>query len=151
MAKVTIVQVVYNNRQYIEPVFSSIFAQTYKDFEVVAVIAGNADGSKQLLMEKFPQVEVIDPGYNIGFAAGHNLVFEKYQSEFFQLVNPDLILEPAYIENILKAFADPHVGAATGKLYKIDIAQIQMGTIWRPDGAHLLDSTGVTISKSGRA
>src|ERR1035437_9515426 len=101
MPRVTVVQVVYNNRPFIEPVFSAIFAQTYKDFNVVAVISGNDDGGKELLMQKFPQVEIIDPGYNIGFAGGHNLVFGRYNSEFFQLVNPDLILEPDYIGNII--------------------------------------------------
>ncbi len=149
MAKVTIVQVVYNNRRFIEPVFSAIFSQTYKNFNVVAVIAGNEDGGKEILMEKFPRVEIIDPGYNIGFAKGHNLVFEKYTSDFFQLVNPDMMMEPEYIENILKAFDDPKVGAATGKLYQWDIT---MGTIVLHNGAHcVLDTTGVTISKSGRA
>ena len=154
MAKVSVVQVVYNNRRFIEPVFSAIFNQTYKDFNVAAVISGNEDGGKELLIEKFPQVEIIDPGYNIGFAAGHNLVFEKYNSDFFQLVNPDLILEPNYIEEILKAFDDPKAGAATGKLYQIDREQIERGALsgFLREGSPLsLDTTGVTINKSGRA
>ncbi len=149
MPKVTVIQVIYNNRRFIEPVFSAIFAQTYKDFNVVAVIAGNDDGGKELLRQKFSQVEIIDPGYNIGFAAGHNLMFSKYQSEFFQLVNPDLVLEPAYIENILKAFDDPKVGAATGKLLHCDFVPVGEGL--NPPPTSTIDSTGVTISKSGRA
>lgn len=148
MPKVTVVQVIYNNRRYIEPVFNSIFAQTFKDFQVVAVIAGNADGSKELLMEKFPQVKVLDPGYNIGFAKGHNLVFEQYPTEFFQLVNPDLILEPNYLEEILKVFAESKVGAATGKLYQFSQLKSQPED-FRDN--RILDTTGVVISRSGRA
>jgi GT2 family glycosyltransferase len=148
MARVTIVQVVYNNRRFIEPVFSAIFNQTYKDFNVVAVISGNDDKGKELLMEKFPQVEIIDPGFNIGFAAGHNLVFDRYSSDFFQLVNPDLILEPDYIEQILKAFDDPKVGAATGKLYQFKDLRLKIED-YRIN--KILDSTGVAIFKSGRA
>jgi GT2 family glycosyltransferase len=181
MPKVTVVQVIYNNRRFIEPVFSAIFNQTYKDFNVVAVISGNEDKGKELLMEKFPQVEIIDPGYNIGFAAGHNLVFTKYgtltrpsdghplpkgegnnekATEFFQLVNPDLIMEPDYIEQMLKAFADPKVGAATGKLFKYDFGvgaglarpiSDAGGQRPAPTKTNTIDSTGVTISKSGRA
>ena len=143
MPKVTVVQVIYNSKKYIQPVFEAIFRQTFKDFNVVAVIAGNADGGKEFLSEKFPQVEIIDPGYNIGFAKGHNLVFEKYPSDFFQLVNPDLIMEPNYIEEILKAFEDPKVGAATGKLLRYDFENNQP--------TKTIDSTGVSISKSGRA
>jgi len=157
MPRVTVVQVIYNNRRFIEPVFSAIFKQTYKDFNVVAVISGNDDKGKELLIEKFPQVEIIDPGYNIGFAAGHNLVFSAKggsafggeKSEFFQLVNPDLILEPDYIAQMLKAFDDPKVGAATGKLYQWDTTRGIL--VQHKDAPCVLDSTGVTISKSGRA
>ena len=69
--------------------------------------------------EKFPQVKIIDPGYNIGFAAGTIWYFQNMTREFFQLVNPDMIMEPDYIEEMVKAFNDPKVGAATGKLYQI--------------------------------
>lgn len=148
MAKVTFIQVVYNNRRFIEPVFSAMFAQTFKDFNVVAVISGNEDGSKELIAEKFPQVEIIDPGYNIGFAKGHNLVFEKYDSEFFQLVNPDLIMEPDYVERLLETFHDPRVGAATGKLYKISNFQFPVPN---ESKTNILDTTGVIINKSGSA
>jgi GT2 family glycosyltransferase len=154
MPKVTVVQVIYNSRKFIEPVFTAIFNQTFKDFEVVAVISGNKDFGKELLMEKFPKVRVIDPGFNIGFSAGHNLVFQKSDSEFFQLVNPDLILDPAYLENILKAFADQKVGAATGKLFQLKEADIlNFQALQTAEGLKnlALDSTGVNINKSGRA
>jgi GT2 family glycosyltransferase len=165
MPKVIIIQVIYNNRKWIEPVFTAIFNQTFKDFKVVAVIAGNEDGGKELLLEKFPQaksrtvdeflqnsdsdtgMEIIDPGYNIGFAKGHNLVFEKYPAEFYQLVNPDMIMEPNYIEEMLKAFKDEAVGGATGKLFKIASSEERIENRTEK----ILDTTGVIIQKSGRA
>ena len=162
MSKITVIQVVYNNKPWIERVFSSIFAQTFQDFEVVAIISGNEDGSKQLLEAKFPQVKIIDPDYNIGFAKGHNLVFREFDSEFYQLVNPDLILEPNYLEEMLKVFQDEKVGAATGKLYKITETGIMSARggsslggnyeLWKKENvSKIIDTTGVTISKSGRA
>jgi GT2 family glycosyltransferase len=153
MNKLTIIQVVYNNKRFIEPVFKSIFAQTFKDFKVVAVISGNEDGGKELLQSMFPQVEIIDPKYNIGFAKGHNLVFEKEESEFYQLVNPDLILEPDYLEKMLEAFKDSKVGGATGKLYKVASEKLQVKSEEfnvNKQNYKTLDSTGVVISKSGR-
>ena len=167
MPRVIVVQVVFNNRPWIEPVFSAIFNQTYKDFNVVAVISGNDDGSKELIQSKFPEaksrtvdeflensdsgtgIEIIDPGYNIGFAKGHNLVFEKYHdAEFFQLVNPDMIMQPDYIENMLKGFEDEKVGAATGKLYQMEHGTWNMEQLRK---SKTIDTTGVEISKSGRA
>ncbi len=148
MPKVTVVQVVYNSRKFIEPVFSAIFNQTFRDFNVVAVISGNADESKEFLQKQFPRVEIVDPNYNIGFAKGHNLVFEKYQSDFFQLVNPDLIMEPDYIEKMLEAFSSSKVGAATGKLYQFKDLSFKIED-YRLNKT--LDTTGVVIEKSGRA
>jgi GT2 family glycosyltransferase len=155
MSKVTVVQVIYNSKKFIKPVFDAIFAQTFKDFNVVAVISGNNDGGKEFLAENFPQVEIIDPGYNIGFAAGHNLVFSnslegrpRGNSEFFQLVNPDMVMEPTYIEEMLKVFSDPKVGAATGKLYQFKDLKLEIKE-YRDNKT--LDTTGVCIAKSGRA
>ncbi len=161
MNKVIVIQVIYNSKRFIEPVFNAIFSQTYKNLEVVAVISCNDDGGKEFLAEKFPLVKIIDPGYNIGFAKGHNLVFSAGggsasggdKSEFFQLVNPDMIMEPNYIEEMLKVFEDEKVGAATGKLYKIPEAGIMNYELWKKDNISnkILDTTGVLISKSGRA
>lgn len=155
MSKVTVIQVIYNTRRFIEPVFSAIFAQTYTDIRVVAVISGNDDGGKALLIEKFPQVEIIDPGYNIGFARGHNMIFDKYDSEYFQLVNPDLILEPDYIEKMVAAMdAEKQTGAATGKLYQISGNDFDLPRdVFNGQKIlyQTLDTTGVVIYKSGSA
>jgi GT2 family glycosyltransferase len=148
MSRVTLIQVVYNNRKYIEPVFSAMMNQTFRDFDIVAVIAGNDDGGKELIAEKFPGVNIIDPGYNIGFAKGHNLVFAQSDSEFFQLVNPDLIMEPDYVEKMLRAFEDSKVGAATGKLYQFKDLRFKIEDLRQNK---ILDSTGVIIGKSGAA
>ncbi len=143
MAKVVLVQVVYNHRRFIPKVYDAIFAQGFPDFHMVAVIAGSDDGSKEYIADHYRGVEIIDPGYNIGFAKGHNLVFEKYDSEFFQLVNPDLIMEPDYVEKMLTVFEDERVGAATGKLLRYDFDNN------RP--TKIIDSTGVVLFRSGRA
>ena len=153
MPKVCVVQVVYNSRHYLKPVFEAIFAQSFKDLEVVAVISGNEDGGKEFLQANFPLVKIIDPRFNIGFAQGHNLVFSQVNSEFFQLVNPDMIMEPNYIEEMLKVFTDKKVGAATGKLYKIASDKFQETREKfneEKSKFKILDTTGVTISKSGR-
>jgi GT2 family glycosyltransferase len=143
MPKVTAIQVYYNHRKFIDKVFPAVLNQTYKDMEFIVVIAGNEDGGKEYMQEKYPQVKVVDPGYNIGFARGHNELFASLNSELFQLVNPDLILEPNYIEEMVKAFDDPAVSAATGKLLQYDFEHNQPTKI--------IDTTGVQYAKSGRA
>jgi len=141
--KVSVINVVYNSKKYIKPVFDAIFAQTHKDLEVIAVICANDDGSKELLAQNYPQVKILDPGKNLGFSAANNLAIQESSGEFIQLVNPDLILEPNYIEIMLKAFTDHKIAAATGKLLRYDFDKNQK--------LNVIDTTGVTMSVSGRA
>jgi GT2 family glycosyltransferase len=143
MAKVTLVQMVYNGMRYIPQSFDSMVNQTFKDIAIVAVINGNDDQGKEYIQQHYPQVTIIDPAENLKFVKGHNLVFSQTDTEFFQLVNQDLILEPNYVEEMLKAFDDPTVGAANGKIYQYDFNTHQP--------LKKLDSTGVIIYKTGRA
>ncbi len=142
MARVTLVSCIYNSKKYLPTTLASMVNQTYKDIEVVLVINGNDDGSKEYIQEYFPQVTIIDPGENLKFVRGHNLVFEKFRdTEFFQLINDDLWIEPNYVEKMLKVFEDPKVAAANGKIFQYDYIKDQKKNI--------LDTTGVTYSKSG--
>jgi GT2 family glycosyltransferase len=143
MPKVSAITVIYNNKKWIKLVFDSILAQTHKDLEVFAVICGNEDGSKEFLQANYPSVKILDPGRNLGFAAGNNLAIREASGEFIQLVNPDLILEPNFIDEMLKAFADPQVAAASGKLLRFDFA--------KQEKTKVVDSLGITMSVSGRA
>lgn len=142
MAKVTLVQVVYNAMKYIPKSFDSMVNQTYRDIEIVAVITGNEDGSKEYIQEHYPTVIIIDPGQNLRFVRGCNLVFEKHQNtDFFQLVNNDLWLEPNYVEKMIEAFDNPRVGAAQGKIYQYNFETQQQ--------SKLLDTTGIIYGKNG--
>lgn len=142
MPKVALVQVIYNTKEFIPVVFPTVLNQTHKDTEFFVVIAGNNDGSKEYIEEHFPQVKIIDPGYNIGFAKGHNELFASLDADFFQLVNPDLVLTPTFVEEMLKPFADPEVGAVSGKILRYDFASNKP--------TNQIDTTGVVIAKSGR-
>lgn len=143
MEKVSIILVIFNAKKYIQRVFDSIFAQSYGNFEVIAVINASEDGSKELIAQNFPQVKIIDPGQNLLFSKGNNLGIENSEGDFILLVNQDVILEPNYIEEMLKAFQNTKVGAATGKLFRYDFETDQKTKI--------IDTTGVTLSASGRA
>lgn len=134
---------VFNGMKYIPQSFDSMVNQTYKDIEIIAVINGNEDHGKEYIQKHYPQVKIIDPGENLKFVKGHNLIFSQIETDFFQLVNQDLILAPTYVEEIVKAFEDPTVGAANGKIYQYDFVNNK--------ALAKLDTTGVIVYKTGRA
>jgi len=141
--KVSVIVVVYNSKKWIKLVFDSILTQTHRDFEILAVICANDDGSKEFLQTNYPSVRILDPGKNIGFAAANNLAIRESTGEFVQLVNPDLVLESNYVAEMLEAFADPKVAAATGKLLRYNFETSEK--------LKIIDSTGIVINPSGRA
>lgn len=141
--KVSVIVVIYNSKKWIKLCFDAIFAQTHKDLEVFAVICANDDGSKEFIQNNYPQVRVLDQGKNLGFAGGNNWAIRESDGEFIQLVNPDLILEPDYMEKVVSAFEDKRVAAATGKLLRYNFENNVKTKI--------IDSTGVVLGRSGRA
>jgi GT2 family glycosyltransferase len=142
MSKVALIQIIFNTKQFIPIVFPAALKQTHKDTEFIVVIAGNDDGSKEYIEENFPEVKIIDPGYNIGFSKGHNQLFASLEADFFQLINPDLVITETFVEEMLKPFADPKVGAVSGKILHYDFKANAK--------TNKIDTTGVIISKSGR-
>ena len=142
MPRVSAIVVVYNSRKFLPAVFGAISKQTHQDMEVLAVINASDDGSREFISQNHPSVKILEPGKNIGFAGGNNLAIRQAAGEFIQLVNPDLIMRQDYVEKILKAFDDPKVAAATGKLLRYDFD--------RNEKTNIIDSTGVTMGVTGR-
>lgn len=123
-------------------VFPAVYGQTYKDFDFHVVISGNDDKGKEWIAENYPQAKIHDPGYNIGFSKGHNELFSELDSDLFQLINPDLVLTPNYLELMIKTFEDRNIGAGTGKILQFDFKKNQP--------TDRIDTTGVIIARSGR-
>ena len=65
--------VTYNNADKIEKVVASILEQT-RDLDFRLIISDNmsADGTADIIRQKFPQVTVVENHENGGFGKGHN-------------------------------------------------------------------------------
>jgi GT2 family glycosyltransferase len=79
---------------------------------------------------------------NLGYAGAHNRFFAENDSELLMVLNPDAVIDPLFLQNIIKPFSDPAVGAVTGKMLK------PQGSI---NGERILDGTGLEIYRSRRA
>ncbi len=143
MPKVTIQLVVYNSKENLKAVLDSVNAQDFKDHEIIVVICGNENDPKGYLEQNYPDIKILDPGKNLGFAGGHNLAFAEAKGELIQLIGNDLILEPDYLGKMVKVFENPKVGSATGKLFGYHFQSHQK--------KQTLDTTGIILYENGRA
>ncbi len=122
----TVIVVAYHTRDLIGPCLESVL--TAADGLRVAVYVvenGSQDGSVEFVREHFAAVNLIDPGSNLGFVGGNNLVLDELlkrgtAGRYVLLLNPDTIVRPDTFR-VMIAFMDatPAAGAAT---CRVDLA-----------------------------
>src|SRR5262249_11298650 len=84
----------------------------------------STDGSDDVVEERFPQVDLVRTGANLGFAAGNNRGIERALergAEWVLLINNDAIAEPGLIDALAAAaHARPDAGMLACKLLNLD-------------------------------
>lgn len=108
----------WNTRDLLDGCLESIFETTRGiEFEVIVVDNASSDGSAEMVRDKYPQVRLIENADNVGFAAANNQAYAVTESEFFLLLNPDTILRPLSVAQLVAAMeADQRCGIVAPKL-----------------------------------
>ncbi len=70
-------------------------------FTVLVVDNASSDGSADMVRTEFPDVYLIANQTNLGFAKASNQALELAEADFILLLNPDMLVEPDTIRNIL--------------------------------------------------
>jgi N-acetylglucosaminyl-diphospho-decaprenol L-rhamnosyltransferase len=68
--------------------------------EVVLVDNAPGDGTAELVRRELPEVEIREPGENLGFAAGSDLAAEGAATELLLFLNPDAELDPGSLATL---------------------------------------------------
>ncbi|MBP2283102.1 GT2 family glycosyltransferase [Flavobacterium sp. CG_23.5] len=90
---VSIVIVNYNTKDLLVSCIDSIYEKTEGlSFEVLVVDNDSHDGSEVLIRNKFPEINFIQSGANIGFGRANNLGIQKAKGDYIFLLNSDTIL-----------------------------------------------------------
>lgn len=121
-ADVAIVIVSYNSAGFIGECLQSVFAQRQNLRQQVIVVDNDSkDGTAELIRREFPEVELVLPGRNLGFAAGVNLGARHADAEFVLLLNPDTRIVGHGIDRIVEfARAHPEHGIYGGRTLRPD-------------------------------
>lgn len=144
--KVSINLVTWNGKKYLPHCLDSIAKQTFRDFSLFILDNGSTDGTVEYLKNSLLPVTNCRLEFNeenIGFAAGHNQAIRATEGDYVLMLNQDIILEPNFLEEIIKFLDNKEVAAVTGKLLYWDFANNQK--------TDLIDSVGIKIFKNHRA
>lgn len=88
---------------------------------IAVVDNGSGDGSVDIIRRAHPDIDVIDAGANLGFAAGNNLVLRKADTPYIMLLNSDAFLQPGALRRVID-FMESHlqVGMAGPRILNPD-------------------------------
>lgn len=116
---VSILIVNYNGRHLLEECLSSVFAVKYpkSQYEVILVDNNSSDDSIRFVAKEYPQVRVVASQANLGFAGGNALALQYAKGELIALLNSDTRVDALWLDELVKAIADPSVGVVNSKIY----------------------------------
>lgn len=116
------------------------------EFTVILADNGSTDGTVGLVRQAFPEVEILELGRNLGFAAGNNAAFRSLRGRSFDYVvflNNDTVVDPGFLQPLLDELQKPWVGIAAPKILYMDDPE----RIWYAGG--VLESATGLIEHTG--
>ena len=135
---VCIVLVTYNGREHLGPCLDSIAALDYPAglARTVCVDNNSTDGTRELLAERYPWVEVLPQRTNLGFAPAVTLAAQHATEDCVALINNDMRVDANWLRALVSRYR-PDEGV-------VCVA----GTILDWDGTHV-DFADATINFHG--
>jgi glycosyltransferase involved in cell wall biosynthesis len=146
--RVSVVVPVFNRGKYIRETIGSVLAQTFRDFEIIAVDDGSKDESRTVLDSFGDAITVIEhPGRsNRGQSASINLGLRAARGELIAILDSDdvwlpekLAIQVGYLD------AHPETGLVYGNGWAIDEAGRRRYPIYGPDHRENSDANRVLL------
>ena len=119
---VSVVIVTYNVRGFLEQALRSVEAASAGlAVETWVVDNDSADGSAEMVRERFPDVRLIANEENVGFATANNQALREARGRYALVLNPDTILQEDTLRTLV-AFMDarPDAGAVGCRILNPD-------------------------------
>jgi GT2 family glycosyltransferase len=113
--RVAAIVLCHNGIQLTLDCLTSLQQQDYPSLDLIVVDNHSLDGTPEIVASKFPQVQVIETGDNLGYAKGNNLGIQIALGrgcDIFFLVNNDTRLSPDCVSTLVQTLEqNPDVGA----------------------------------------
>jgi GT2 family glycosyltransferase len=134
--KVAVNIVTFNSARDIAACLESLERQTFQDLEIHILDNASSDETVKII-EPFDIAYLMRSPVNSGFCKAHNELARRFPSEYVLFLNPDTVLSPGFIEELVRALdTHPAAASASGKLLRMD--------------GKTIDSTGIIMLREQR-
>jgi GT2 family glycosyltransferase len=111
----------YNGAHHLQTCFAALRGQTYPHLEIILADNGSSDDSVAVTRRDFPEVKIIEFGYNWGFAGVVNRAIAQAQGQVIVPLNNDTEVAPGWAQAIVDALAaHPEAGIIACKMLLFD-------------------------------
>ena len=101
---ISIVILNYNAGKLLDDCIHSIHKTEKVNFEIILVDNASTDKSYKEYTQKFPDVNLIENSKNLGYCEGNNVGIRATKGEFVVVLNPDTIVNPNWLHELLNAY-----------------------------------------------
>ena len=104
MPQISIIIPVYNAQKTLVQCLQSIFNQSFKNFEIIAINDGSTDKSQKILTQYQNKITIVNQ-LNQGAAKARNVGAKLARGEYIIFCDADIILKPKTLETMFKNLA----------------------------------------------
>ncbi|MBU4352837.1 MAG: glycosyltransferase, partial [Nanoarchaeota archaeon] len=117
--KVSIVIPNYNGQKYLGECIDSLYHLDFpsEQYEIIVVDNASFDNSREFILSTYPDVVLIQPERNLGFAGGCNLGIKNSRGEYIVLLNNDTVVDVNWLKELVAiADSDKEIAIVGSKL-----------------------------------
>jgi len=141
LKKISVIIVNWNGERVLRGCLDAIYAQEYKNIEVIVVDNNSHDNSVELIKKNYKHVKLVESSTNLGFAGGNNKGLEYAGGDLVLLLNSDAIVTMNFLQPLVnKLQSEKEVGVAQPLILYTNNALHKRGDI---------NSAGTYFLKSG--
>lgn len=107
----------WNTRELLDQCLGSIYKTTHGiGFETIVVDNASSDSSVEMVLQRYPQVRVLQNEDNVGFSRANNQAYQASSGRFFLLLNPDTVVRDGTLAGLARFLDDHPMAGAVGPL-----------------------------------
>ncbi|MBI2984525.1 MAG: glycosyltransferase family 2 protein [Candidatus Kerfeldbacteria bacterium] len=138
---VTVQIVTWNSLTHLPSCLAAIMQQRGPARQLMIVDNASVDNTVHWLEEHFPHLNLLRNTRNLGFCRAHNQALRLSKSPYVLILNPDVILQPDWLERGINYLeGHPPAGSFGGKLLRYHYSADELKEVV-PSG--IIDSTGL--------